>query len=120
MTGPDELVALEHAGWAALSSSGRDARAFYDDVLASEVVMLLPGGLAITDRAQALDSMSGAPWDRYELRHERVHAFTERCAAVTYRAEARRDQQRYDALASSTYVRDGDRWLLALHQQTPS
>lgn len=115
-----ELLELERAGWRALSSSGDAATAFYGEVLAPQVVMLLPGGLWITDRQQAIRSMGGAPWDAHQLADERVDALTDTCAIVSYRASARRGDLEYRALMSSTYVADGGRWRLAVHQQTPA
>ena len=47
-----ELITLERAGWAALSSTGDAASTFYSEVLASSPVMLLPGGVVIDDRPQ--------------------------------------------------------------------
>jgi hypothetical protein len=120
MPAQHDLIDLEHAGWRALSSGGEAATRFFGEVLATEVVMLLPGGLAITDRQQAIDSMGGAAWDGFELSDERVHALADTCAVVTYRASAHRGDQDYDALSSSTYVLDGGRWRLAVHQQTPA
>jgi hypothetical protein len=119
MTARDELVELEHAGWEALSSDGEAATAFYDDVLADDVVMLLPGGLVIDDRDQALTTMGGAPWTSFDLSDERVVVLGDSGAVLTYRARADRGGQHYDALFASTYVRVDGAWRLAVHQQTP-
>ncbi|HEX6422914.1 MAG TPA: nuclear transport factor 2 family protein [Acidimicrobiales bacterium] len=113
------LVELERSAWEALASSGEDAAAFYERVLADRVLMLLPGGLVIDDRAQVVDSMRGAPWDEFELSDERVVPVGDDGAVVAYRARARRGDSTYEALFSSTYVREGGAWRLALHQQTP-
>lgn len=120
MAGSHAVLELERRGWEALSSGGEAAVAFYDEVLAPEVLMLLPGGLRITDRAEALRSMGGAPWDSYALSDERVAELTGTCAVVSYRAAARRGDVDYEALVSSTYVLDGAAWRLAVHQQTPA
>lgn len=48
-----DLVEMERSAWRALASSGEDAAAYYERVLADRVLMLLPGGLVIDDRAQA-------------------------------------------------------------------
>ena len=114
------LVDLERTGWKALCTDGESAAAFYDDVLAREVLMLLPGGLVIDDRAAVVDAMRGASWSSVELDDVRVMALGEDCTLVAYRAVARRpDGGEYAALFNSTYVRrDGD-WKLAVHQQTP-
>lgn len=121
MPQPHDLIDLEHAGWRALSTGGEAAAAFYGEVLAPEVVMLLPGGLVVTDRDEAVRSMSGAPWDRFELADERVHVLTDTCAVVAYRATASRGGTAYRALVGSTYVASASdgRWRLAAHQQTP-
>jgi hypothetical protein len=58
----EELIALERAGFEALSAGGDATASFYQDVLASKVLMLLPGGLRLDDREEVIDSMRGAPW----------------------------------------------------------
>jgi hypothetical protein len=119
MTTPHELIDLERSAWKALSTSGEEAAAFYERVLADDVVMLLPGGMVIDDRAQVIASMQGEPWASFELSDERVLALGDGAALVAYRGRARRGEVDYTALFNSTYVRvDGD-WRMALHQQTP-
>ena len=81
--------------------------------------MLLPGGMVIDSRAEVINSMRGAPWTSFELSDERVVDLGASSAVVAYRATARRGDDEYTALFTSTYVRDGDAWRLALHQQTP-
>lgn len=115
----DDLLELERASWEALSSGGDAAVTFYAKVLAREVLMLLPGGLVIDDRAHVIESMRGSPWTSFELTEERVLPLTGDSAVVAYRATARRDGDDYTALFNSTYVREGAAWRLAVHQQTP-
>jgi hypothetical protein len=115
----EELVTLERRGWEALSAGGGAAAAFYEGVLASEVLMLLPGGLRLEDRGTVIDSMRGAPWEAFELHDLQVLPLGRDGAVVAYRAAATRDGQRYEALVSSTYVVEDGRWRLAAHQQTP-
>jgi hypothetical protein len=119
MTVPGGPLDLEHAAWEALSTSGEAATAFYGEVLADEVLMVLPGGLVVDDRDQALGSMGGEPWDWFELSDERVVDLADLGAVVAYRGRARRGRTDYEALFTSTYVRHGDRWRLVVHQQTP-
>jgi hypothetical protein len=114
-----ELIGLEEQGWKALSSGGETARAFYERVLDSTVMMLLPGGLVLEDRAAVVDSMSGQPWSSYELHDVQAFQPTPDTAIVTYGAVARREEQTYSALMSSVYVRRADGWKLTFHQQTP-
>lgn len=119
MSAIEDLLRLERAGWEALSTCGDAAASFYEKTLATDVVMLLPGGLVIDDRAQAIGSMRGAPWSSFELSDERVLELSDTCAAVLYRAAATRGSTAYEALINSTYVREEGAWRLKLHQQTP-
>jgi hypothetical protein len=114
-----ELVELERSGWEALVTSGDAAGAFYERVLAARVLMLLPGGLVIDDRAAVIESMQGAAWDEYGLSDERVIPLGDDSAVVAYRAEARRGEMAYEALFNSTYRREDGSWRLVVHQQTP-
>lgn len=114
----DELLALERAAWEALSTEGA-AGPFYEKTLAKDVLILLPGGMVIDDRQDVVDSMSGAPWDRYEISEVRVLPLTADSAVVAYRVEADRGDTHYRALLNSTFVRQDGEWRMALHQQTP-
>jgi hypothetical protein len=115
----DELIALERQGWDALSSTGEAARAFYERVLDEHVVMLLPGGLILDERAAIVESMSGSPWSRHALEDVRSLRPTTDTGVVIYGVVADRDGEGYSALVSSLYVRQRDGWKLAFHQQTP-
>lgn len=115
---PHPLIRRERELWAALATDPRTARAAYDRLLADEVLMLLPGGLVIDDRDEVLDA-TGEPWDAYGLSDERVIDLGPGAAVVAYRATGIRGGTSYRALFSSTWIRDGDGWRLAVHQQTP-
>jgi hypothetical protein len=113
------LVELERQGWIALSTSGDAAAHHYNGVLADEILFLLPGGLLIDDRQEAIRALRGEPWTTFDITDAQVLLFSESTAALTYRAVARRDGDEYEALCNSTYVLSDSRWRLALHQQTP-
>jgi hypothetical protein len=115
----DELEVLERDGWDALSTSGEAARTFFERVLDDSVVMLLPGGAVLDDRALIVESMSGQPWSGFSLADVRSLRLTPETGVVTYGVVAERDGQEYSALMSSLYVRREDGWRLAFHQQTP-
>ncbi|WP_298458765.1 nuclear transport factor 2 family protein [uncultured Cellulomonas sp.] len=115
----DDPVALERAGWRALTSGADAATAHYDAVLADRVVMLLPGGTVLTDRAQVVASMGGPAWDWYDLEDLAVLEPAPGTALVHYGGRARRGEHTYSALFASLYVRTDDGWRMASHQQTP-
>ncbi len=119
MTTTDDLIALERASWDALSTSGEAAQAHYQDVLAKDVLVVMPGGLVIDDRDEVVRSMSGAPWDAWEMGDERVVELGDRVGVLTYRGRARRDDHAYEASFTSTYVQEQGVWKLAVHQQSP-
>jgi hypothetical protein len=114
----DDPLELERAAWRALSGDG-DPAVFYKEVLADDVLVLMPGGMVIDDRERVIASMQGARWDGYELSDERVLRLGDGAEIVAYRAKARRGSTDYEALCNSTYLRHHGAWHLALHQQTP-
>jgi hypothetical protein len=115
----DQRADLERQGWEALSADGESARAFYAHVLDDTVMMLLPGGIALGERVQIIESMSGTPWSRYALDDLRTVHPTPDTGLVTYGVLAARGDAEYAALVSSFSVRRDGRWRLAFHQQTP-
>jgi hypothetical protein len=118
--GQSELIELEEQGWRALSSTGEAAAEFYERVLDDTVVMLLPGGMVLDDRAAIVQSMSGQPWSSFELRDLRVIQPTADTAIVTYAVVAQRQGAlEYSAHMSSLYVHRANGWKLTFHQQTP-
>lgn len=117
MEATHELVDLEEKGWHALVS-GRGAE-FYDAFLADEAVMALPIG--ILDRDACVEAIAQAePWASFELTDVRVIVLGQESVVVAYQAKAQREgQPEYNAVMSTTYVRDDGEWLIAFHQQTP-
>jgi Domain of unknown function (DUF4440) len=121
---PGEPADLEERGWQALATAPTDAGTaaldFYGRVLDDTVVMLLPGGLVLDDRAAIVESMGGPPWSAYRIERLVERRPTADTALVTYGVVARRgDDPEYSALIASLYVRRDDGWRLAFHQQTP-
>jgi hypothetical protein len=113
----EPVLALERAGWEALSGTG--GADFYDRLMAKGAVMVFSSG--VMQRNAALDAIRGAtPWESYHLDDEQVSLPSEDVAVVTYRATAKRpNDPEYRAWMASIYVRDGEQWLLAVHQQSP-
>jgi hypothetical protein len=112
----DDLVRLERDGWAALLDG--TAAAFYGERLAADALLVVPG--AVMPGADWLRSLDGPQWATFAMSDERVVPLGADAAAVVYRADATRPgDPPYTALVTSTYVRAGTGWELALHQQTP-
>ncbi|WP_433557853.1 DUF4440 domain-containing protein [Pseudonocardia xinjiangensis] len=110
---------LEERGWQALATEGAGAE-FYREVLDDTVVMLLPGGLVLDDRAAIIEAMSGPPWSTYRIERLTEHHPTTDTGLVTYEVVARRGHgPEYAALIGSLYVRRPSGWRLTFHQQTP-
>jgi|Tabmets5t2r1_1033131.scaffolds.fasta_scaffold02248_4 hypothetical protein len=119
MGAANELIDLERSGWRVLSTSAEAAGIFYGHVLDRSPVMLLPGGMNLTERDTVLQSMSGQPWSSFEMGETQVLQPTDDVGVVAYDVLARRDHSAYAALVSSHYVHRDGRWRLFFHQQTP-
>jgi Domain of unknown function (DUF4440) len=112
------LLDMEEEGWKALS--GGDPKAFYDDILTEDAVMILPPPAGMLSRAQALKSMEAAPWSRFDIRDPSVIELSDESALLTYEVTAQRSgAPEYVALMTSAYVKANEGWKLALHQHTP-
>ncbi len=121
MTTTVDLVALERRSWQALSAESSTAKSFYRQVLGDAVVMVLPGGMLLSDRDENIESIgNSSPWTSFKLERPQVLLPTEDTMVVSYGDVAQREgAPEYSALMSSMYVRRGKDWKLALHQQTP-
>ncbi len=94
----------------------------YDTMLDAQCLMVFPG-LGLMQGAQAIrDSLRNAPrWSGVAMSERIVVRAGEQVVVLGYRAEGRRgDAEPYVAWCSSTYRRDGARWLLVQHQHTPA
>lgn len=76
----------------------------------------------VLDRAQALEAIAAAPpWSRYDITSPRVVRLGQDAAVVVYTVRAEREgQPEFHAVVSSTFVRRGSGWQLALHHQSPA
>jgi hypothetical protein len=91
----------------------------YLERLCDDAVVVIPG--RVLDKAATVAVMGDSPaWEGHEFRNGRLQILDEDAAILTYRFEGRRGYERYDAVLSSTYVREsGGEWELAFHQHTP-
>jgi len=112
----DELIRVERRGWEALCSD--EAPSYYQQHLTDDALMAFPFG--VMEREEALSAMAAAqPWSRFEIEHPRVVALGPDCGVVVYSVTAQREgNEPFSAIVSSTFVRHGDDWKLAFHQQS--
>jgi hypothetical protein len=114
-----ELLELEHRGWASLSDgTGAD---FYGSLMTDDGVMVLANG-TVADRAAVVGALGGSPpWARFEIDSARAVGAGDGAAVLVYTARAWRDESEppFEGAMTSTYVRDGEGWRLAVYTQTP-
>ncbi len=113
----ERLIALEREGWDALVA-GEGGR-YYGEHLTDDALMAFPFG--ILTRAATIEALESAPpWERYEIADPQVVGLSEDSGVVVYDVVARRPgEEPYSAVVSTTFVRDGDVWKVAFHQQSP-
>jgi hypothetical protein len=108
----ETLYALERA----LAHGDGDT---YQRLLADSAVVVVPG--MTMDKPQTVAAMNASPgWDAIAFADQKLTELSDGAALLTYRFLGRRgDDFDYKALMGSVYVRHGDEWRLAFHQQTP-
>lgn len=113
MNETDLLWDLERRFWL-------EGAAHYERALDPGCVMVFPFGV-LTGEA-ILESLEAAPrWASVETAERRLAQPADDLAVLAYLATGRRTGEApYEAWCSSTYRRDGPRWRLVQHQQTPA
>jgi hypothetical protein len=115
MTTEATLLELERSFWEA--AGDRDA---YARALATDALHVFPGVGVIDADAILQGAANAAPWESFTIEAPRVVQLGRDVAALIYTTEARRGSEPlYCAAITSIYRRERNRWLLAVHQQTP-
>ena len=110
-----ELWDLEHSFW----TGGPET---YETHLAPDSLMILPPPAGVLGRVATINSIrSSARWASVTFSDKHLIRANDSSAVLVYVALADRGDPDsiYSAQCSSTYVRSGQRWQLASHQQTP-
>lgn len=116
-----EVVDMERRTWEDLKSSGRALEPF----LAPECLMIFPGATILDAESQPslreiLDRSDMKPWTEYKMENVHVLRLGDEAASISYEVEARRKKERYDAMITSIWRRNGvGEWKMCMHQQTP-
>ena len=114
---PETLLTLERRGWDSLcDGTGADV---YGALMTDDGVMVLANGTVLT-RDEVVASLADAPpWDGYAIDNVRLVRVAADVASLVYRGTGRREgEDPFVGAMSSTYVRHGDDWRLALYTQT--
>ena len=115
----DELLDLEHRGWASLcDSTGAD---YYGRIMTTDGVMVLAHGQVLDRQAVIVSLEAAPPWRTYDISDERLVVLGDDDAVLVYtgRGYHEGDEPEFTALMSSVYTRRDGAWRLALYQQTP-
>ena len=81
--------------------------ATYRDRLSDDAVVVVPG--RVLDKSSTVEVMEGSPnWDDLSFANRRLRVLDDDAAIVTYRFTGKRGYERYDAVLSSTYVREAE------------
>jgi hypothetical protein len=114
----DQLLTIERTLW------NSDPEPYRASVIEEAIFVFAETGAI--GRSAAIDALEqdGAgdrAWERVDLRDATTLQLDRDAALLTYKAVARRNNEAapVTVLAVSAYVRRGDDWKLAFHQQTP-
>jgi hypothetical protein len=97
-------------------------RAFYEEYLADDAVMVFAEPVGMLTREETITSIAGSQrWAEVHIENSRVRHPSDGIALLTYHCTAERedDEEPYNALATSVSVTVDGAWKLELHQQTP-
>ncbi|MGY1712305.1 nuclear transport factor 2 family protein [Geodermatophilus sp. SYSU D00758] len=115
----DLLLGLERRGWDSLCDG--TAADLYGELMTEDALFVLADG-SVMDRSTVVAALSGSPaWRSYAIEDPRLVALGPDAAALVYTGRASRGEgePEFVGAMSSSYVRTGDRWRLALYTQTP-
>jgi hypothetical protein len=113
MTLETELMAIEDNFW----TGGPEAYQRYTD---ESCLVAFGESAGVMSRNDIAGSAEKGRWTDVSFEPKGMVQLSDASAVVTYECRARRkDGKPYRALVSSGYVKRGDSWKLAFHQQTP-
>ncbi len=110
----DEAWRAERRFW----TGGED---HYREALDPACVMVFPAPAGTIAGPAIAESLAGAPrWASVEMAERHIGRPATDLLVLAYKAHGVREgATSYEAYCTSTYRRDGDRWRLVQHQQTP-
>lgn len=111
----EDLLSIERELWTGRAES-------YRENVDESCLVAFPEMAGVWTRDRLAATVEGPErWRELKIEVEGFHRPIPEMALFTYRARATRgDNERYEALVSSAYVRRGGGWKLTFHQQTPA
>lgn len=80
---------------------------------------VFPEMTALLDREKIAQQVGDARWGNLVMTRKGYLSLSADFAIICYESSAKRGERGYRALVSSGYVRRGEDWKMAFHQQTP-
>lgn len=111
----------DEAAWAMERRFWLEGAAAYDTQLDPACIMAF-SGMGVLRAADILKSLKDAPrWKSVEMVDRALGRAGDGVIVLGYRAEGHRaGAEPYRCFCTSTYRRDGGRWMLVQHQQSPT
>ena len=108
----DTLYEIEHGFW----TGGAE---YYQAHLDALCLTVFTEMAALLDQEQIAESVGDDRWSDLRMARKGYLSLSEDFAIICYEASARKAGRNYRANVSSGYVRRGQDWKMAFHQQTP-
>jgi uncharacterized protein YchJ len=108
----NKLYELEQGFW----TGGED---FYRTHLDDWCLTAFPEMTALLDREKIAQQVGDTRWGDLVMTRKGYLSLAPDFAIICYESSAKRGDRAYRALVSSGYVRRGEDWKMAFHQQTP-
>ena len=110
---------IEQARWQDEQRFWLEGPAFYNDKIAEDAVMVLPKPTGILSGKKILNVIEKGPrWESVEFEDE-IAMRHGSAFVLAYEAHAKRGNDTYRALCSSTYCEADEGWKLIAHNQVP-
>lgn len=109
----NHVLALERAFWT-------EGPEFYQSHADRQCLVAFPGMSTVLSPTELAATVKGSRWENPRLEVKGFIQPTPDTAVLTYEAQATKaGSSKYSAVVSSLYVRRGEEWKLAFHQQAP-
>jgi hypothetical protein len=111
----EQILEIERGFW-----TRADDRRYYDENMVDGALSVIEP-MGAVEKAQALSNLADAPWTDVDMRDVTIREVTPEVVVLAYHGTGRhaRDDKPFRGSIASVYVRDGNRWRLALTSHQP-